>query len=294
MSRDKGSLKHEFVSGFVAGSLTSMIVHPFDLVKLRLQLNAARGTTTWWTTVKSILDSNAGNVTSRVSQLYRGVSINVMGNSIAWALYFGLYRAFKDKLIHAGDDAPNPLLYLASGTLAGISTSVLTNPIWILKTRIMSQNKVGGDAKYSTLTSSLHNAIKQHRWQLFKIGITPAILGVSQGALYFMIYDTLKNHYIMKDTNINNLFSTSQVVSTSSVAKMISMSLIYPLQLLKSNQQSIEASSTKEYQSMRKLVPFIIKQNGIQGLYKGLLTNLFKSVPSTCITFYIYETVNNL
>ena len=84
------------------------------------------------------------------------------------------------------------------------------------------------------------------------------------------------------------------IKQAADIAKMISMSLIYPLQLLKSNQQSIEASSTREYQSMRKLVPFIIKQNGIQGLYKGLLTNLFKSVPSTCITFYIYETVNNL
>lgn len=304
MSKDRNSLKHEFVSGFVAGSLTSMIVHPFDLVKLRLQLNAAKGTTTWWTTVKGILATTesgggGGPVVNRFLQLYRGVSINVMGNSIAWALYFGLYRTFKDKLIpiDGSNDgpasSPNPLLYLASGTLAGISTSVLTNPIWILKTRIMSQNKIGGDVNYSTVISSLRHVVDQHGWQLFKIGITPAILGVSQGGLYFMIYDTLKNHYKMKENN-NGLFSTSQVVSTSSISKMVSMSLIYPLHLLKSNQQSIEASSSKEYQSMRKLIPFIIRQNGVQGLYKGLLTNLFKSVPSTCITFYIYETVNNL
>lgn len=289
MSKPQNTLRHEFVSGFVAGSITSMIVHPFDLIKLRLQLNAATGQS-WYVTVKSILSTSDAN---KLSQLYRGVSINVVGNSIAWALYFGLYRGFKDKLVQVNHGEVNPLLYLASGTLAGISTSVLTNPIWILKTRIMSQNKIGGDINYSTIRSSLRHVIGQHGWSLFKIGITPAILGVSQGGLYFMIYDTLKNHYKMQDKQTNK-FSTSQVVSTSSISKMISMSLVYPLQLIKSNQQSIKASSSKEYQSMRRLIPYILKQNGIRGLYKGLLTNLLKAVPSTCITFYIYETVNNL
>lgn len=288
------SLKREFASGFIAGSITSIIVHPFDLIKLRLQLNAGtlQGSKSSWSKVyHELTRSSASSSSSPLKSLYRGVSINVLGNSIAWALYFGLYRWNKDQLSNCHIlSNNNTLIYLMSGTLAGMTTSLITNPIWILKTRIMSLNK-DQTVKYANIRSSIKNLILLNGWKSLKIGLIPAMMGVSQGALYFMVYDNLKNWLgITREKKLKPL----EIITITSISKMISMSLVYPLQLIKSNQQSIKATKNNNYKSMRTLIPFIIKQNGVKGLYKGLATNICKAIPSTCITFYIYETVNNL
>lgn len=293
-STSQSTAPREFFSGFIAGSITSVVVHPFDLVKLRLQLNATNGIQQSWITITKGLWKDQNRFW--LSTLYRGVAINALGNSIAWALYFGIYRSFKDQLISITDDVPSislPWVYLTSGTLAGITTSVLTNPIWVLKTRIMAQNKsLNGNVGYDNIISSIRKIKKDHGWGIWKIGIVPSILSVSQGALYFMVYDTLKSYRFTKLKK--QKLDTLEILSFTSISKMISMSLVYPLQLLKSNQQSLNATNCEEYRYIRHLIPLIIKQNGVSGLYKGLFTNLSKSIPSTCLTFYIYETVNNL
>lgn len=289
---NKNKLGKEFYSGFIAGSITSFIVHPLDLIKLRLQLNATNTTPTqnsWLSTIRSV---------SNTSNLYRGVSINVLGNSIAWALYFGLYRTIKDQLTSVSRVQEGPLLYLTSGALAGMSTSILTNPIWVLKTRIMSLNKSSPNNLYLNIPTSVKNVIRQDGWRVWKIGIKPAILGVSQGAIYFMIYDTLKTYQLTKQqqqpTSERGKLSTKEIIALTSLSKMVSTSVVYPLQLIKSNQQSIKAINIKDYQSVTLLISQIIRRNGFTGLYKGLSTNLLKAIPSTCLTFYIYETINNL
>lgn len=290
----RSNVSREFFSGFIAGSITSIVVHPFDLIKLRLQLNATNGIQQSYKTIVKGLWKDQNRFW--LSTLYRGVTINALGNSIAWALYFGIYRSFKDQLVSLTGGVSSVSLswvYLTSGTLAGITTSVLTNPIWVLKTRIMAQNKsLNGNIGYDNVISSIRKIKKDHGWGIWKIGLIPSILGVSQGALYFMVYDTLKSYRFNKLKK--QKLDTLEILSITSISKMISMSLVYPLQLLKSNQQSLNATKCKEYKYMRHLIPLIVKQNGVSGLYKGLLTNLLKSVPSTCLTFYIYETVNNL
>lgn len=293
-STSKPSAFHEFFSGFIAGSITSVVVHPFDLIKLRLQLNATNGIQQSWIAIVRGLWKNQNRFW--LSTLYRGVTINALGNSIAWALYFGIYRSFKDQLISFTSGASSVSLswvYLTSGTLAGITTSVLTNPIWVLKTRIMAQNKsLNGNVGYDNIISSIRKIKKDHGWGIWKIGIVPSILGVSQGAVYFMVYDSLKSYRFNKLKK--QKLDTLEILSITFISKTISMSLVYPLQLLKSNQQSLNATNCKEYKYIRHLIPLIIRQSGVFGLYKGLFTNLLKSVPSTCLTFYIYETVNNL
>lgn len=289
------NVPREFFAGFVAGSITSVVVHPFDLIKLRLQLNATNGIQQSWIGLVKGLWEDQNRVW--LSTLYRGVTINALGNSVAWALYFGIYRSFKDHLtsFFAGEISSTSMswIYLTSGTLAGITTSVITNPLWVLKTRIMAQNKsLNGNVEYDNIISSIRKIKRDHGWRVWKIGIIPSILGVSQGALYFMVYDTLKNYRFSKLKK--QKLDTLEILSITSLSKMISMSLVYPLQLIKSNQQSLNATNCKEFKSMRYLIPLIIKKNGVLGLYKGLPANLLKSVPSTCLTFYIYETVNNL
>lgn len=77
----------ESVAGFSAGVVATLVVHPFDILKTRLQLDQRN--TRWgssWKILRKIV-RDEGNVTA----LYRGIMPNMIGNSVSWALYFLWY-----------------------------------------------------------------------------------------------------------------------------------------------------------------------------------------------------------
>ncbi|SMN20198.1 similar to Saccharomyces cerevisiae YIL134W FLX1 Protein required for transport of flavin adenine dinucleotide (FAD) [Maudiozyma saulgeensis] len=298
-------LQKEIISGLVAGCVTSTIVHPLDLIKLRLQLLSTDKISLNLSILKFnkyiyVLNGIKSN-NKLIKNLYRGLTINVLGNSIAWSLYFGSYRAFKNLLLKNNNkqkesfnnkiNFDSSIVYLVSGGLAGIFTSIMTNPIWVLKTRIMSTNQNTFNKSYDSIQKTFKTLVEKEGYKSLLKGLTPSILGVSQGALYFMIYDTLKQNKLktynhLKIKNKDNLITKDTIIITS-ISKMISTTTVYPLQLLKSNLQSINMIHGNS--STWKLTKLILEREGIKGLYNGLATNLFKAVPTTCITFCIYE-----
>lgn len=282
-------LEREVISGLTAGSLTTLIVHPLDLFKVRLQLLiTASGNKGYRSVWNEIIKSDSG----LLRELYRGLNINFVGNTVAWGLYFTTYRAAKDYLIDSNKSIKNDKelsswMYLLAGVSSGVFTTVLTNPFWVVKTRMMSRTR-------SDLTSAkvLKDLIhKEGILGLWK-GLVPATIGVSQGALHFACYDTLKNKLVLKDRAHDDKITNLETISVTSVSKMISTTAVYPFQLLKSNLQSFQAS--EENFKLTSLSKLIYRKSGLIGFYKGLSANLLRSVPSTCITFCIYENFKSI
>ncbi|CCH62202.1 hypothetical protein TBLA_0G02640 [Henningerozyma blattae CBS 6284] len=314
MSTDLTQLQKEIVSGLTAGTLTTLIVHPLDLIKIRLQLlvTSQNNSSGYAQIIKSLITSQKNHP---IKEIYRGLAINIFGNAIAWGLYFGFYRTFKDYLYNnytlslkdlpksnlssdSKDAQLTPLMYLTASACSGISTTLITNPIWVLKTRIMSTSVQNPDS-YKSIKDGLTKLLRTEGISSLWRGLIPSVFGVGQGAIYFMTYDSLKkkvlSYKIVKTSSAyeeiskNNSISlnTFEIISITSLSKMFSVSTTYPFQLIKSNLQSFNA-----YNHNYKLLQFIstlYKKRGIRGFYKGLLTNLVRTVPSTCITFCTYE-----
>jgi solute carrier family 25 folate transporter 32 len=120
-------------------------------------------------------------------------------------------------------------------------------------------------------------------------GLTPSLFGVSHGALYFVAYERLKvwRKESKKDRTLTNL----DTVVASSLSKTFAGSLTYPHQLLRARLQTYDPSATTHVRGPG-LIP-LIKQTwrneGLVGYYKGLFPNLLRVVPSTCVTFLVYE-----
>lgn len=309
MAFDLTPLQKEVIAGLATGSITTLVVHPLDLVKIRLQLLATNANNLGYSyVIGSILKGGQGKSLQIVKEAYRGLGINWFGNATAWALYFGLYRVSKDlayRLYTPGAEAGQdelrkdakltPLMYLSSGAISGVLTSILTNPIWVIKTRIMSTNSREKSSYKSTL-DGIQKLLREEGARGLWRGLIPSLFGVSQGAIYFMMYDTLKHrfsslrHYEGKVNQDKNLKITETFV-ISSISKVVSVTAVYPFQLLKSNLQSFEAQR-KQY-TFSKLIRSIFEAEGTMGFYKGLSANLLRAIPSTCITFCIYENLKN-
>ncbi|EAU33418.1 conserved hypothetical protein [Aspergillus terreus NIH2624] len=119
----------ETVAGFTAGIVSTLCLHPLDLIKTRLQVDRTSPSRLGSSLriIRHILQHEGGP-----SAFYRGLSPNLLGNSTSWALYFLSYNHLKSGLRRLHAAAPDTPLsaaeYFAASGGAGLLTSLATNP----------------------------------------------------------------------------------------------------------------------------------------------------------------------
>lgn len=240
---------------------------------------------------------------------YRGLSPNLIGNSVSWALYFLWYGRIKAALgVYHGSDSGLSYydFFFASGAAGmllvlieyhvlgklngcfstGAMTAVCTNPIWVIKTRMLSTASHHPGA-YRSITHGTQQIYRVEGIRGFYRGLIPSLFGVSHGALQFMAYEQLKRYRISHRGGGENSLSTVDYLWLSGASKVFAGSVTYPYQVVRSRLQMYEADQT--YKSARDAVAQIWKQEGLVGFYKGLGPNLVRVLPSTWITFLVYE-----
>lgn len=152
-----------------------------------------------------------------------------------------------------------------SSIIAGASSTMVTNPIWVIKTRLMSQvsrkAKNNGARPPWHYRSTLDAAKVMYRTEgilSFYSGLTPALLGLTHVAVQFPAYEYLKKEFTGKGMGESaegdesaHLFG---VLSASVLSKVIASSTTYPHEVirtrLQTQQRSMPAAST-EYGAFR-------------------------------------------
>ena len=120
-------------------------------------------------------------------------------------------------------------------------------------------------------------------------GLTPTLFGVSHGALYFVAYEKLKLR--RKKSKQDQSLSNMDTIIASSLSKTFAGTLTYPHQLVRARLQTYDPSATTHVRGLglMALIKQIWRNEGMVGFYKGLFPNLLRVVPSTCVTFLVYE-----
>ncbi|KAK5162558.1 hypothetical protein LTR04_003416 [Oleoguttula sp. CCFEE 6159] len=175
--------------------------------------------------------------------------------------------------------------FLASGT-SGILTAIFTNPIWVIKTRMLStgRNAPGAYRSISHGTKSLYRA---EGIAGFYRGLLPSLFGVSHGAIQFMAYEQLKNHWAVGSGGGRRELSNWDYLLLSAGSKVFAGSITYPYQVVRARLQTYDAN--QKYRGAGDVVRQVWAREGIGGFYKGLGPNIVRVLPSTCVTFLVYE-----
>lgn len=129
----------------------------------------------------------------------------------------------------------------------------------------------------------------------FYRGLVPALFGVSHGALQFMAYEQLKLFRSRsKDTGLLGQgpsgaqdLGNIDLLAISSLSKVFAGSVTYPYQVIRSRLQTYDARVV--YRGALDVFSQIWTREGLAGFYKGLGPNLFRVLPSTWVTFLVYE-----
>jgi len=243
---------------------------------------------------------------SPLRSLYRGLTPNLVGNSLGWSLYFLWYAQAQDAVRHLRNyakDAPlSSLDYLTASLTSGILSAALTNPIWVIKTRMLSTSAHHQGA-YPSMLFGLRAIAREESWRGYFRGLIPALAGVSHSAVYFVAYEKMKAkraaQLISSSSAANqptNLTNTDYLL-ISGLSKILAGSLTYPHQVVRARMQTYTSAHsnpidrTTATQGLASTIRSVWHQDGIWGFYRGLGPNLLRVVPSTCVTFLVYENV---
>ncbi|XP_066957835.1 solute carrier family 25 member 32 [Macrobrachium rosenbergii] len=303
MSRSKnfrnpfaGVRYEHLVAGVSGGVASTLILHPLDLLKIRFAVSDGSASSkphyTGLTQAIAQIFRHEG-----IRGLYRGVTPNVWGAGSAWGLYFLFYNAIKT-WFQSGNSKVDigPGLHMVAAAEAGVLTLVMTNPIWVVKTRMCLQYAEGpgkvleGSVRYNGMMDAFVKTYKYEGVRGLYKGFVPGIFGVSHGALQFMAYEELKSAYNRyHNMPIDTKLTTVEYLGFASLSKLFAAVTTYPYQVLRARMQDQHA----HYDNLRHCIRETWRLNGVLGYYKGLLPNLLRVVPATAITFVVYENTSH-
>ncbi|KAF2198063.1 hypothetical protein GQ43DRAFT_379555 [Delitschia confertaspora ATCC 74209] len=275
----------ESVAGFSAGVVSCLSAHPLDLLKNRLQLNtrtaSKRGDSL--RIIQSVIRDEGG-----ISALYRGLWPNMLGNSLGWGLYFFFYRNMKDimqkQLVGEGEHMSYVGFFAASSS-AGLLTAACTNPIWVVKTRMLEKGKNHPDA-YKSMWEGMSHVYRTRGIRGLWAGFLPSTFGVAHGAVQFAIYEKMK-HRRGDMLGGQEKLSNWDYIYMSGGSKLLAGAITYPYQPIRARMQQYDAQSN--YNGLLDVLRKTWKNEGFLAFYKGVIPNTIRVIPTTIVTFVVYE-----
>jgi len=210
--------------------------------------------------------------------LYAGLDSALFGISITNFVYYYWYEwtraGFEKAAITAGRASKNltTIESMIAGALAGSATVLITNPIWVVNTRMTarkneSDEKVlsGGESRPkgspSTL-GTLMSLLRDEGPKALFAGVLPALVLVINPILQYTIFEQLKN-LLEKRRKV----TPKDAFLLGAIGKLLATSITYPYITVKSRAHVATKDAPREGMvgSLRK----IVKNEGWTGLYNG-------------------------
>ncbi|KZV98866.1 mitochondrial carrier [Exidia glandulosa HHB12029] len=306
-----------FLAGGAAGFVSSVATCPLDVIKTRLQAqrthHAGDGYLGVGATVKQIF------IRDGLKGFYRGLGPTLLGYLPTWAIYFSVYDGIKNHFgevplanLEAAQRRGNHSIYPAaqakgyqpafregSWTLhifssvgAGMTSTLCTNPLWVIKTRFMTQPF--GETKYKHTLDAFLTVYRAEGWRAFYRGLAPSLLGISHVIVQFPLYEELK---VWARGQSSEPLASSTILLCSAAAKMVASVATYPHEVVRTRLQiqkrplvaPTSVPAGEMYRGVLQTAGTVIREEGLRGLYKGLSVNLFRTVPNSAVTMLTYE-----
>ncbi|KAM7271146.1 hypothetical protein ACFE04_030360 [Oxalis oulophora] len=257
-------------------------------------------------------------------QLYGGLAPSLVGTAASQGVYYYVYQIFRNKAearaiehrkLGFGDGTVGMFSSLVVAALAGCVNVLLTNPIWVVVTRMQTHKKVGTKPSASdtplfapdetTLPAvelppfGTSHAVQEifgeaGVWGFWK-GVLPTLIMVSNPSIQFMLYETMlkKLRKRRASSEMSSVDVTAaEVFLLGALAKLGATVLTYPLLVVKSRLQAKQVKTEDErhrYEGTTDAIMKMIQYEGISCFYKGMSTKIVQSVLAAAVLFMVKE-----
>ncbi|KAF2864129.1 mitochondrial carrier [Piedraia hortae CBS 480.64] len=310
------------IAGATAGLASGIATCPLDVIKTKLQAQnsfnhshpqSPQGPTAvvyrgLVGTAKTIIHHDG------LKGMYRGLGPMLLGYLPTWAVYMTVYESVKSSLYRRSYDQTSHGKILAqvySSVAAGCSSTLATSPIWVIKTRLMSQSGSALDATrnpwhYTSTWDAARKIYTNEGPRAFYSGLSPALLGLTHVAIQFPLYEYFKKRFTglemgemaQPDSETHNGMGILAATFLSKVCATVST---YPHEVLRTRLQTqrrrvLRMSNSDglahrpHYRGVIGTFRTIVREEGWRALYHGMGTNMVRAVPAAMMTMWSFET----
>jgi len=299
-TRNKWTLlagRESLIAGAGAGLISSVVTCPLDVVKTRLQarggIKVAAGSS------NAQMEGLVGTLRGiwrleGIRGLYRGLAPTIYGYLPTWAIYFTVYDSVKASLLKkrgVPEGQQDAVVHMIAAMSGGATGTILTNPLWVIKTRFMTQALEPDQKRYRHTLDAVRQIYGTEGLRAFYKGLVPSLFGVTHVAVQFPLYEKFKSLYRRAD---GEEIPSYQILLCSSSSKAIASVTTYPHEVVRTRLQIQRHSGkglgvTSKTRGVADTIRLIAREEGFRGFYRGLGVNLIRTVPSSALTILTYE-----
>ncbi|XP_010262654.1 PREDICTED: mitochondrial substrate carrier family protein B-like [Nelumbo nucifera] len=209
----------------------------------------------------------------------------------AYERYKNLLQSIPGLESHRENITADLCVRLVGGGLAGITAASITYPLDLVRTRLAAQTNV---VYYRGMWHTLSTISRDEGVVGLYKGLGATLLGVGPSiAISFSVYETLRSLWQSQRPQDSPVLVSLACGSLSGIA---SSTATFPLDLVRRRMQLEGAAGRARVYKTGLLGTFrhIIRTEGLRGLYRGILPEYYKVVPSVGIVFMTYETIKML
>ncbi|KXT09953.1 hypothetical protein AC579_9734 [Pseudocercospora musae] len=267
--------------------------YPLITLSTRAQVEKKKASSGTLAAAKRIVDREG------IIGLYAGLDSALFGITVTNFVYYYWYefsRAFFQK--SSGKKNLSTLESMAAGALAGSATVMLTNPIWVVNTRMTARENESsetlptreGEKPRKTQSpgtiSTLLKIIREDGFTRLFAGVLPALVLVINPILQYTIFEQLKQ-MVEKRRKV----TPTDSFMLGALGKLAATSITYPYITVKSRAHVASKDSKKE--GMTATLKRIYTEEGVGGLYGGIGPKVTQSVITAAFLFAFKDALYN-
>ncbi|XP_069099131.1 solute carrier family 25 member 36-A-like [Pleurodeles waltl] len=304
------------VAGGCGGTVGAIITCPLEVVKTRLQasqlsfrplcfrefhLQTVTGgnftparvcTTGVLQLLRSILQKEGAR------SLFKGLGPNLVGVAPSRAIYFWAYSTAKE-FCNSRLAPESKTVHILSASIAGFTSITLTNPIWMVKTRMQLEESLQGRRQTST-AGCVRYIYKAEGLRGFYRGMSASYVGISETIIHFVIYEDLKQRLMARGQGFQHPLQGGTgtplqqqqldfvwLMVAAGLSKISASLIAYPHEVIRTRLRQ-EHSPYKTFVQTTRL---IYHEEGPRSFYRGLQAQMIRQIPNTAIMMATYELI---
>ncbi|XP_036394779.1 solute carrier family 25 member 40 [Megalops cyprinoides] len=305
----------QMVSSCSGAILTSLLVTPLDVVKIRLQAQESpfpkgkcfvycnglmdhicvceNGNSKAWYRApghfSGTLDAFIKIIRREgIKSLWSGLPPTLVMAVPATVIYFTCYdqlcAALRTRMGRHSQEAP-----LLAGAIARVGSATVISPLELIRTKMQAQR-----LSYRQLSACICCTVQSEGWLSLWRGWGPTLLrDVPFSAMYWYNYELGKRWLCDKQGTREPTFMITFIAgaTSGSIASIVTL----PFDVVKTRRQvelgalQVLNISTQSSSSTLQVMKRIVAENGVKGLFAGFLPRLIKVAPACAIMISTYE-----
>ncbi|CAG8434203.1 6084_t:CDS:2 [Scutellospora calospora] len=186
----------------------------------------------------------------------------------------------------------------------GITTSTLTNPIWLVKTRMQLQQSssitLHKPVKYKNSFDCVMKVMREEGISGLYKGLSASYLGVTESTIHWVTYEYLKSKLSERRKKQKTISGESvqpfylrmfDNLLAAGLSKFVAACISYPHEVIRTRMRQLPTDGAPKYNGIIKCFKTILREEGVSAFYGGMTAHMMRVVPNAAIMFFCYESI---